>query len=96
MATVDPTQLQILLLPPYQSQELVNISVDGQLAINIVLEKGFRTPTELINARVLTGHSVSNTVPVQFIKEEQKLLPGFVQNLPEGPKEHYAAASGLR
>ena len=88
--------MQILLLPSDQNQDLVNISTGGQLADDIVLDKGFRTPAEVGNARAIGGHLITNTVPVDFISEEHRLQPSFIQNLPEGPKEHYAAVSGLR
>ena len=96
MAAIEPTQMQILLLPSPQGQELVSVSVNGQLADNIVPEKGFRTPTEVGKARAVSGHLITNTAPVKFVREDQKLRPGFIQSLPEGPKEHYAAVSGLR
>ena len=89
-------EMQILLLPPPQGQELVSVSVDGQLVNGIVLENGFRTPTEVGKARAVSGHLITNTAPVKFITEDQKLRPGLIQSLPEGPKEHYAAVSGLR
>ena len=78
------------------NQDRVNISTGGQLADDIVLDKGFRTQAEVVNARAIAGHLITNTVPVKFISEEQRLKPSFIQNLPEGPKEHYAAVSGLR
>ena len=57
---------------PYQSHELVDILVDNQLAINHVVEEGFRTQAVLANVRVLSDHLVSNTGPVELIRERTR------------------------
>ena len=62
----------------------------------IAPDSGFRTPAEIGDARAPSGHPLTTTVPVQFLKEEEKMAPGLISNLPEGPKEHFAAVSGLR
>ena len=51
---------------------MVDILVDGQLAINHVVEEGFRTQAELANVRVLSEHLVSNTGPVELIRERTR------------------------
>ena len=62
MADNDST-MQVLLLPSNQNQDLVNISLGGQLAANIMIDKGFRTPAELGNARSLAGHMTFRSGP---------------------------------
>ena len=51
---------------------MVDILVDGQLAIIHVVEEGFRTQAELANVRVLSEHLVSNTGPVELIRERTR------------------------
>ena len=42
----------------------------------IVPESGFRTPAEMGDAKAPTGHLLTTTVPVQFLKEYEKMAPG--------------------
>ena len=69
---------------------MVDKLVDDQLAVNNVVEKGFRILAELANVRVLSHHFVSNTDPVALIGERiQKFRSGFLQNLQKALRRHY-------
>ena len=76
--------------------EMVAVSVNGAVTDTIMVEGGFRTPAEIGDARAPGGHLITTTVPVMFLKDEEKMAPGFIRNIPEGPKEYFAANSGLR
>ena len=66
------------------------------MADNIILEKGFRNPTEVSRDKYIMTHLTTNTVPVKFLVQEYKMEPSFIQSLPKGPKGHYNTVRDLR
>ena len=88
------TSFQTIILT--NDREGVAVSMNDTVVDTIVPESGFRTPAEIGDAKAPSGHLLTTTVPVQFLKDEEKMAPGLISNLPEGPKEHFASVSGLR
>ena len=76
---------------------MVDTLVDDQLAINNMVEKGFGTPAVLANVRELSDHFVSNTGPVELIRERTRCSgQASCRTRQRSVKRHYAVASGLR
>ena len=88
------TSFQTIILT--NERDKVAVSMNDAVVDIIAPEIGFRTPAEIGDAKAPSGHLLNTTVPVQSLKEEEKMAPGLIGNLPKGPKEHFASVSGLR
>ena len=74
----------------------VAVSYGGQITDTVYSDVDFRTPAEFANSSAPSGHTMLNTVPVAFIKDEEKLPSWFFQNIPQGGKEFFARQANLR
>ena len=88
------TSFQTIILT--NERDKVAVSMNDAVVDTILPESGFRTPAEIGDAKAPAGHLLATTVPVLFLKDDEKMAPGLISNLPEGPKEHFASVSGLR
>ena len=91
MAAQEQHQFQTLVLNP--GSNMVSASTGGQLVPYILSDLPFRVPADFSTA---TGHSMSNTVPVEFIQDKERLPEGFISTLPQGSKEYFAIQANLR
>ena len=76
--------------------EDVAVSSGGKLVGEIYIDQPFRAPAEFVNMTSPAGHSELNTVPVVFLAAGEGLPEGFIQSLPQGPKEFFATQENLR
>ena len=74
----------------------ISVSFRDQITNTVYADIDFRTPADLRNSSAPSGHTTMNTVPVKFIKDEEKLPSWFFQNIPLGSKEFYACRANLR
>lgn len=88
------SDFQTLLVSNIPDQ--ARVSFNGALVHHVFAELGFRTPAEFGNSTSPAGHTRTNTVPVGFIEEIEKLPADFIQNLPQGSKEYFATLACLR
>ena len=72
------------------------VSFEDKISDTVYAGVEFRTPADFVNSLVTLGHSTLNTVPVAFIKEEEKLPSWFLQNIPQGGKKMFANQANLR
>ena len=77
-------------------KEIVLVSFEDRICNTISRDVEFRTPADFVNSFVPLGHSTSKTVPVAFIKEEEKLSSWFLQNITQGGKALFANQTNLR
>ena len=69
-----------------KEQDIALVSYRDRTSSSICRGVEIRMAAEFTNCVELSGHTASNTVPVAFITEEQKLPPEFIQNIPTGGK----------
>ena len=91
--SADPA-FQTLILG--RERDIVLVSFKDRIFNTIYRDVEFRMPADFVNSSAPLGHSTLNTVPVSFIKEEEKLPSGFLQNIPQGGKEFFANYANLR
>ena len=94
MAAQEQHQFQTLVLNP--GSNMVSASTGGQLVPYILSDLPFRVPADFSTATAPSGHSISNTVPVEFIQDKERLPEGFISTLPQGSKEYFAIQANLR
>ena len=91
--SADPS-FQTLILG--RERDIVLVSFEGRISDTIYRDVEFRMPADIGSSSAASGHSTLNTVPVAFIKEEEKLPSWFLQNIPQGGKELFANQANLR
>ena len=91
--SADPA-FQTLILG--REKDIVLVSFEDRISDTIYRDVEFRMPADFANSSAISGHSTSNTVPVTFIREEEKLPSWFLQNIPQGGKELFANQANLR
>lgn len=91
--TADPVFQTIIL---QGNMDEVAVSFGDQISDTVYSEVSFRTPAEFAKSSAPSGHTLLNTVPVSFIKDEEKLPAWFFQNIPQGSKEFFARQANLR
>ena len=79
-----------------KEEDIVLVSYGDKISSTICRGVNIRTPAEFEKSTEYSGHTASNTVPVAFITEEEKLPSGFIQNIPQGGKEFFANYANLR
>ena len=79
-----------------KEKDIVLVSYRHMVSSSICRGVPFRTLANAEHSAEFSGHTVSSTVPVEFITEEQKLPPGFIQNIPSGRKEFFVTHANLR
>ena len=94
MAAEEQPLFQTLVLNPDTNS--LSVSTGGQLVPYILSDLPFRVPADFSTATAPSGHSMSNTVPVEFIPDKEKLPEGFISNLTQGSRECFAREANLR
>ena len=89
-----PQDFQTLILG--EGADILLVSYQDRVSCSIHKGVEIRMPTEVAHSAESSGHTISSTVPVEFITDEQKLPPGFIQNIPTGGKEFFATHTNLR
>ena len=79
-----------------REKDIVLVSFEDRISCTVYRDIEFRMPADIGNSLAASGHSTSNTVPVAFIKEEEKLPSWFLQNIPQGGKELFVNQANLR
>ena len=74
----------------------VSVSFRDQITDTVYSDIDFRTPADFCNSSAPSGHTILNTVPVAFIKDEEKLPSWYFQNIQPGGKEYFACQANLR
>ena len=54
-------------------RDIVWVSFQDKISDTVYADVEFRMPADIGSSSAASGHSTSNTVPVAFIKEEEKL-----------------------
>ena len=67
---------QTLIL--WREKDIVLVSFEDRISSTVYRVIEFRMPAEFENSAVHLGHSASNTVPVAFITEEERLPSGLI------------------
>ena len=88
------SQAPILIMSP--GSDPVRVSFNGGLVSDNFPRSGFRTPADFGKSTAPSGHTDFNTVPVNFLKENEQLPSGFIEQIPVGPKEFFANQANLR
>ena len=79
-----------------QEKDTVLVSYKHKISSSIYRGVPIRTPANAVHITESSGHTLSSTVPVEFIMEEQKLPLEFIQNIPYGGKESFTDQANLR
>ena len=88
--------LEIQTIVLHSNSEEIAVSIGGKLGDTVSSIEGLRTPAEFAAISSPSGHTLTNTVPVKFLADEERLPADFVAALPEGPREFFATRANLR
>ena len=88
------TDFQTIILG--KEKDIVLVSYRDRISSSICRGVPVRTPVNAEHCAEFLCHTLLSTVPVEFITEEQKLPQEFIQNIPYGGKESFAAQVDLR
>ena len=87
------TDFQTIILG--KEKDIILVSYRDRVSSSICRGVQVRTPANAEHSAEFSGHTISSTVPVEFITEEQKLPLEFIQNIPCGGKEFFMAQANL-
>ena len=90
----DEEQFQTLVMN--NDSDMIAVSHLGQLVPYFLSDGTCRAPADFSTASAPAGHTLTNTVPVKFLSDEELLPQAIIDSIPQGSREYFATQANLR